>query len=574
MTNFTAAGSRPFQFVLALIAPLLLGSTVNSHAVANDEDRPNIIVILVDDMGFSDIGCYGGEIQTPNIDQMAAQGVRFSQFYNSARCCPTRATLMTGLHPHQTGIGHMTNPPNSKGHDLGIPSYRGFLNRNCATIAEILQPAGYSTLMTGKWHLGMELEDQWPLQRGFEKYFGSLAGATRFFHPFHPRGMTLGNEQIEDPESTTDEPFYTTDAFTDYAIQFIQEQQSETNGDKPFFLYLAYTAPHWPLQAHEDDIARYRGKYQIGWDQLREQRLTKQIELGLLPEGTQLSPRDSDVPAWETLEADAQDEMDLKMSVYAAMIDRIDQNLGRLFDSLKTAGIADNTLIMFLSDNGGCAEGGTLGRGEFYDVEKRNEETANSYGTAWANASNTPFRLYKHYAHEGGTSTPFLMSWPKQVKSNSDWYRDPAQLIDIMPTILDAAGVEYPEQMHGNPIPALDGVSLLPAITQQPLDRTSPIFIEHENNAFVRDQEWKLVGKGVAATQGVMPEKWELYNIEKDRTELNDLASSHPEKVEELSSAWHQWAERVAVYPKKKKGADQNKKKKTAKNDKKEKSEE
>ncbi|TWT49799.1 Arylsulfatase [Thalassoglobus neptunius] len=572
MTTYCAAGMRPIQFIFAILFSLLVFSTVSSQTLANSDDRPNIIIILVDDMGFSDIGCYGGEIQTPNIDQMAAKGVKFSQFYNSARCCPTRATLMTGLHPHQVGIGHMTNPPNSQNHDLGIPSYRGFLNRKCATIAEILQPAGYSTLMAGKWHLGMAQEDLWPLQRGFEKYYGSLPGATRFFHPIHPRGMTLGNEHIEEPESTTDEPFYTTDAFTDYAIQFIQEQQTETNGDKPFFLYLAYTAPHWPLQAHEDDIARYRGKYQIGWDQLREQRLKKQIELGLLPEGTHLSPRYSDVPAWESLDAETRDEMDLKMSVYAAMIDRVDQNLGRLFDSLETAGIADNTLIMFLSDNGGCAEGGILGRGEFRDVEKRNQETANSYGTAWANASNTPFRLYKHYAHEGGTSTPFIISWPKQVDSRSDWYRDPAQLIDIMPTVLDAAHVEYPEELHGNPIPALDGISLLPAVENQPLNRKSPIFIEHENNAFVRDQEWKLVGKGVSPLKGVVPDKWELYNIENDRTELNDLAATHPEKVKELSSAWNAWAERVGVYPKKKLGSHQNKKnpakkkKKTKKN--------
>ena len=233
-------------------------------SVALAAGKPNIIVILVDDMGFSDLGCYGGEIQTPNIDRLAAGGVRFSRFYNSSRCCPTRASLMTGLHSHLTGIGHMTNPPNSSQHDEGeeFPNYRGFLNHDCVTIAEALKPAGYATHMAGKWHLGFNDQDRWPLHRGFEKYFGCISGATRFFYPEDPRGMTFGNEKVENPKSTTDRPFYTTDAFTDYAIRFIKEEKQGKN--RPFFLYLAYTAPHWPHQAHEQDIDKYRGKYMIG----------------------------------------------------------------------------------------------------------------------------------------------------------------------------------------------------------------------------------------------------------------------------------------------------------------------
>ncbi len=514
-------------------------------------ERPNIILIMVDDMGFSDLGYHGGEIDTPNIDALAHGGVRFSQFHNSGRCCPTRATLMTGLHPHQTGIGHMTNPPNSSGHDNGIEGYRGFLNRNCVTIAEALKPAGYATLMAGKWHLGHNNKDRWPLQRGFDKYFGCISGATRFFYPESPRGMTFGNEDIDKPESTTDEDFYTTDAFTDYAIRFMSEHKKES-GDKPFFLYLAYTAPHWPLQAFEDDIAKYRGKYRKGWDALRKERLARQKELGLIGKHLELSPKTEGIPDWDTIDEKKQDEMDLKMAIYAAMVDRVDQNIGRLLAHLKKAGTYEDTLILFLSDNGGCQEGGMLGRGEFYDIEKRNQQPSNSYGEAWANASNTPFRLYKHYNHEGGTSTPFFMHWPSKIQPRKDWYRTPAQLIDVVPTLLDVAGATYPETYKGNKIHSLDGLSLRPAFEGKAFDRGAPIFIEHENNASMREGDWKLVGKGVAEPQGVNRSKWELYNIAKDRTETTNLASAMPEKVKEMADKWEAWAKRAKVYPKKK----------------------
>ncbi|WP_417375646.1 arylsulfatase [Gimesia maris] len=518
---------------------------------AQAADKPNIILIMVDDMGFSDIGCYGGEIETPNIDALAAGGVRFSQFYNSGRCCPTRATLMTGLHPQQTGIGWMTNPPGDTRGYSKPPAYQGYLNRKCVTLAEVLKPAGYATLMTGKWHLGFNAQDRWPLQRGFDKFFGCVSGATRFFHPVVPRGMTFGNEDIETPASTTDRRFYTTDAYTDYAIRFLSEhQQAKETQDKPFFLYLAYTAPHWPLQAHEEEIRKYRGKYKIGWDELRQQRLAKQKSLGLLPASTQLSPRDSEVPAWDTLTEKKQDEMDLKMAIYAAMVDRVDQNIGKLVSSLKSSGQYENSLILFLSDNGGCAEGGVLGRGEFYDVEKRNLDHSNSYGKAWANASNTPFRLYKHFAHEGGTSTPFIMHWPAGIKPEKRWITEPAQLIDIMPTLIDVAEAKYPETFNGNPIPALDGISLRPIMQGDPLNRTEPIFIEHESNAFVRAGDWKLVGRGVSPAKGYQPQKWELYDLKADRTELNNLAKRRRAIVDDLVQKWEAWAKRVGVYPK------------------------
>jgi arylsulfatase len=512
-------------------------------------ERPNIILIMVDDMGFSDLGYHGGEINTPNIDALAHGGVRFSQFYNSGRCYPTRATLMTGNHPHQTGIGHMTLSPGKKHRKAKPPAYQGYLNRQCVTIAQSLKQHGYATLMAGKWHLGQAEQSCWPLQRGFDKYFGCIAGTTRFFHPEEPRGMTLGNEQVTEPASTTDEAFYTTDAYTDDAIRFLSEHQADGTS-KPFFLYLAYTAPHWPLQAFEDDIARYRGKYTQGWDALRESRFQRQIDSGLIKKGTKLSPRTPKIPDWDSLDANKRDEMDLKMAVYAAMVDRVDQNVGKLVAHLKQADSFDNTLILFLSDNGGCQEGGMLGRGEFYNVEERNQQSNNSYGEAWANASNTPFRLYKHFAHEGGTSTPFFMHWPEMIQPRKDWFRSPAQLIDIVPTLLDVAGATHPEQFNENAIPALDGISLRRAFTGDRLDRSEPICVEYENNAFVRDGVWKLVGRGVSPAAGVVHAKWELYNIASDRTETTDLAKSHPALVKKMSDHWAEWVKRVNAYPK------------------------
>ena len=537
---------------LPLRSVLLLGfvfcSLANDQAFGNQP--PNIILMMVDDMGFSDLGCYGGEIDTPQIDRLAAGGVRFSQFYNSARCCPTRATLMTGLHPHQAGIGEMTNTP-TKVRDDRVAAYQGYLNTSCVTIAEVLRDQGYATMMTGKWHLGFHDRSRWPLQRGFEKYYGCIPGATRFFYPEHPRGITEGNTAIEQPKSTTDEPFYTTDAFTDHAIRFIDEHKQ--SADEPFFLYLAYTAPHWPLQAFEDDIAKYRGRYKIGWDELRQQRYQRQIDLGLISAEWKLSERPKSIPAWDTLGKKKQDEMDLKMAVYAAMVDRVDQNVGKLIDHLKAKGIFDDTLIIFLSDNGACAEGGVLGRGNFLDVKKRNLQGANSYGEAWANASSTPFRLYKHYAHEGGSATPFFMHWPAGIANQADWYRSPGQLIDIMPTILDVASADYPTTYQGNDIVPLSGISLRPAFGGEPLARGEAFCIEHTGNAFLREGKWKLVGDSVVGrrkNRANNSKKWELYDMEADRTELRDLASSMPDKLNEFRSMWRAWAKSSKVLPK------------------------
>ena len=550
-----------FKVVMAAFSLAVLAADAAEKPLRQAQDRPNIIIVMVDDMGYSDIGCYGGEIQTPNIDRLASEGVRFARFYNGSRCCPTRASLMTGLHSHLTGIGHMTNPPNSKGHDAGeeFPNYRGFLNRECVTIAEALKPAGYATMIAGKWHLGFNDKDRWPLQRGFEKFYGCISGATRFFHPIEPRHMTSGNETDTEMKSTTDRPFYTTDAFTDHAIRFIQEEKQ--GQDRPFFLYLAYTAPHWPHQAHEQDIDKYRGKYMIGWDKLREQRYQRQIELGLIDPKWALSPRAEMVPAWDTLTAAKQKEMDMRMAVYAAMVDRVDQNVGKLMKALAAQGKAENTLVLFLSDNGACAEGPVLGRGKIMDPEKRNQEHANNYGEAWANASSTPFRLYKHYTHEGGAATPFFMNWPAQIKPQSGWYESPAQLIDVMPTLLNLAGAKYPTQFAGNDMHPLRGVSLQPAFSGKPMTRSVPMFSEHENNAFIMDGKWKLVGKGVSSPKGPKKELWELYDLEADRTELNNLVKQQPERARKMMDQWDTWADDDKVYPKPAEKKKMNKKK-------------
>ena len=538
--------------IFTLCADIVFADTLfsNSGIEIQKGQRPNIILIMADDMGFSDIGCYGGEIETPNLDALAADGIRFTQFYNTARCCPTRASLMTGLYPHETGIGHMTNPPNSTQHDSGpeFPNYRGFINKNCVTIGEVLKQAGYATMMTGKWHLGYNDQNCWPMQRGFEKYYGVVPGASNFFYPSHPRGIVLGNEKITTPESTTDRRFYTTDAYTDYAINFIEQEKSDK--DRPFFLYLAYTCPHWPLHAHKEEVDKYCGKYMIGWDQLRQQRYQRQIKMGIIDPDWQLSTRAA--RAWDSLSQEKKEEMALRMAYYAAMVDRMDQNIGKLINMLKNKGIYDNTLIMFLSDNGGCAEGGELGGDTNpYDVDlwEHTYGAGPSYGTVWANASNTPFRKFKHYTHEGGMSTPFIAHWPAGITIKGGLYREAATLIDIMPTVIDLARAKYPEEYEGNQIKPINGISLRPAFTNASLNRPDPLYFEHEDNAAIIDGEWKLVGTGVSSDPTIAS-KWELYNLAEDRTELHDLKSVYPEKVAELSAKWEAWANRAMVYPK------------------------
>ncbi len=512
--------------------------------------RPNVVLIMVDDMGYSDIGCYGGEIETPNIDALAAGGLRFTQFYNNARCCPTRASLLTGLAPHQVGVGHMTAEAGAGNEDLP-PAYRGNINDSCVTLAQVAKSAGYATFMTGKWHISGGDRADYPLQRGFDRYYGCLAGAIHHFQPYGDRLIYSGNDVVPEPKSTTDGPWYSVDAFTDHAIGFIDEHVTGADKEKPFFLYLAYTAPHWPHHARDQELEKYRGKYDLGWDQLRERRYAKQVASGLIPKSWELSPRDAEVPAWDSLAPEKQAECGLRMSAYAGMIDRLDQKIGDLVADLKKRDLYDNTLILFLSDNGACAEVSILGVGDpVKDRAPKTPLTLPSYGRAWANASATPYRLYKHFTHEGGSNTPFIAHWPARIRPGRDWFREPAQIADIMPTLIELTGATYPAEFHGHSIPPILGTPLTAAFDGKSLDRKRPIFLEHENNASVRDGDWKLVGQNVAPPAGLNPEKWELYHITADGTELHDLAATQPDRMKSMSGQWQEWAKMVQVYPK------------------------
>jgi arylsulfatase A-like enzyme len=514
---------------------------------------PNIVLIMADDMGYSDIGCYGGEIKTPNLNRLTDRGIRFTHFHNQARCCPTRASLLTGLYPHQTGIGHMMT-------DRGVDGYRGDLNKNCVTIAEVLKLAGYSAYMSGKWHVTRFLENDgpkhnWPLQRGFDRYFGTITGSGSFWEPMT---ISSGNEHLQ----TLPEGFYYTAAISDHAVQFIREHH-QGQPDKPFFLYFSFTAPHWPLHAWERDIAKYAGQYDKGWDALREERYERMIAMGIIDPRWKLTQRDHRVPPWE--EAENKKWQARRMEVYAAQVDSMDQGIGRIIGELEKNHSQDNTLIFFLSDNGGCAEEITnswrawiIGGGEYVGQAKTLDgkliqigndpnfmpgpyDTYQSYGIPWANVSNTPFRLYKHWVHEGGVATPLIIHWPDKLKSSGEFRHNHGHLIDIMATCIDVAGISYPSEFDGHPVTPMEGKSLMPAFENKPIDRKA-LYFEHERNRAVLAGKWKLVARGKEGP-------WELYDIEEDRTETDDLALKFPEKVTHMAKMWQAWAERTGVVP-------------------------
>ena len=522
--------------------------------------RPNIVVILADDMGFSDLGCYGSEIHTPNLDRLAAQGVRFTQFYNTGRCCPTRAALLTGLYPHQAGVGHMIE-------DRGSPAYRGELNDRCVTLGEALKAADYRTGMVGKWHLvHMRLtgkdqvnhrnadpfwfdKDDWPLQRGFDSYFGTIIGVGDYFDPFT---LTDGNEPVA---MAPPHGFYYTDAITDHAVARIA---ADAKGSRPFFLYVAYTAPHWPLQALPEDIEKYKETYQIGWDELRTRRRARQVEVGVVDPKWELPPREPESRDWK--EAPDHEWEARRMAVYAAQIDRLDQGVGRILKALDDAKAADDTLVLFLSDNGGCMENVEAG---WFDVTTATrdgrpvrvgnkpaqgrgampgpEEVYQSYGPGWANASNTPFRRYKHFAHEGGIATPFIARWPAAIRRPGAIVRAPGHVIDLMPTLLELAGGAYPATYHGHAIAPAEGTSLVAALLGRPHEARGPLFWEHEGNRAVRVGDWKLVAEN--------DKPWELYDMSADRSEMHDLAAEQPDRVKEMTTIYRRWADQVGVRP-------------------------
>jgi arylsulfatase A-like enzyme len=507
-------------------------------AQASADSRPNIVVILADDLGFSDIGCYGSEIPTPNIDRLARQGLRFTQFYNTSRCCPTRASLLTGLYQHQAGMGMMMTE-GAAHFDFGVDGYRGHLNRNCVTIAEVLRTAGYHTYMTGKWHLGGEDRDDRPVQRGFEKFYGSLSGAFSYFKPQGDRRLMLNNDDLPAPDPKT---YYTTDAFTDQAIQFIDADKDHA----PFFLYLAYNAPHWPLHAKPADIAKFEGKYREGWDALRAARLRRQIEMGLFPKSQRLALRDEHVRPWAELTEQEKKESDYRMAVYAAQVHAMDYNVGKLVAYLERAGKFENTLIVFMSDNGACAEPyAELGGGAFEDINNAEKWGAISYGRGWANLSNTPFREYKNNPQEGGIAAPLVISWPKGIAAaaNNSLQRGLAHITDFMPTFVEAAGAKYPAQARGELIHPMVGQSLVGILRGHGRPEPEFLFFEHSNNCAVRSGNWKAV-----ARYGEF--KWQLYEMESDRLEERNVATEHPEIVARLAEAWRRWALRAKVAPK------------------------
>lgn len=510
-----------------------------SLLAAVTEKRPNIIVILVDDMGFSDIGSYGSEIPTPNLDALAAGGLRFSQFYNTGRCCPTRASLLTGLYSHQAGIGHMNV-------DQKLPGYRGFLTENTATIAELLAPAGYFTAMCGKWHVGHDAGVT-PASRGFRRSLHLPAGGVYF--PGSPRcNLHLDGQPIAPDDKQLPAAWYGTDLWTEFGIRFIDDALTEK---KPFFLYLAHVAPHFPLQAEAGDIARFRGKYKEGWDAVAAKRLSRQRESGLIPTDLKPAPRAAAIAAWDSLDEAAKDRFDHIMAVYAACVWRMDQSIGTLVSALKERSILDDTVIVFMSDNGGNAESGPRGRNQGDPTKASSDWFC---GESWAYLQNTPFRKSKHYNHEGGIASPLIIHWPAGIKE-SRWVRDPSHLIDILPTCLDLAGAGYPSTLRDKPITPAEGTSLRPLFAGGTLPERS-LFWEHEGNAAIRRGSLKLVREGNKGP-------WELYDLAKDRTELNDLSQTQPETASSMADSWEAWATRAQVKPRPGKAGRAGKKAKT-----------
>jgi arylsulfatase len=514
--------------------------------------RPNVLLILVDDMGFSDIGCYGAEIRTPNLDLLAAGGLRFSQAYNCARCCPTRAALLTGVYPHQAGIGHMVQ-------NLGLPAYQGYLRDDCATLAEALRPAGYLSGLSGKWHAGgffdrsptgradWNLNDPQrplPTHRGFDRFYGNPAGGGSYFNV---APLVAQDRIIEVPEG-----FYTTDNYTAAALQMMEEA---VRAGRPFFVHLCYNAPHWPLHALPEDIEKYRGKYLRGWDRVRAARHEQLKASGLLEPGWELSPRDAEAPSWE--ETPNREWEDARMAVYAAALDRVDQNLGRILKQLSAWGALENTLIFFLSDNGGSAEflaengrkerempftrdGRPVRIGNIPGLAPGGPETFMSYGLPWANASNSPFRRFKSWVHEGGIATPLIAYWKGRIAAGG-LSHEPLHVIDLAATILELCGGRYPREHRGCAVQPLEGESFSPSLFGGRWSRRQPIFWEHMGNRAVRHGPWKLVN--------ARPGPWELYNLDDDRTELRDLAARHPGKVKEMEAEYQDWAARCGARP-------------------------
>jgi arylsulfatase A-like enzyme len=522
---------------------------------------PNVLVILADDLGYSDLGCYGGEIPTPNIDALASRGLRFTQTYNSARCCPSRASLITGLYPHQTGIGSfVTAQPDPK----RGPAYLGHLNEQCVGFAQVLKPAGYQTHMVGKWHMGQP----GPVEHGFDEFYGFTRGYSQDqWSPEAYERLPAGRKlELHYPAGE----FYATDAFSDYALEFLRQARKDER--RPWLLYLAYSSPHFPLQAPAASTAEYIETYRRGWDALRAERFARQKEIGLVTDAWTLPPRSlvplgdeektagyagRQNPAWDDLPADRREDLVRRMALFAAMVSHIDDGVGRIVGYLRQTGQLDNTLILFLSDNGACYEWGPFGfDGPQQHVPKTphvgekeldamgGPGTWLSYGSVWANLSNTPLRMYKHYDQEGGICTPLIVHWPRGIKDPDRWVRDPAHIMDIMPTLCEIGGASYPHGLNGHDIIPVEGTTLVPVFGGGVLPER-PLFFEHQGSRAMRQGRWKIVWSKNEPREI----KWELYDLAVDRCETNDLAAKYPDRTAAMAEAWLAWARRVKVYP-------------------------
>ena len=557
--------SRIFFAIAFLLA------VISAAAGAQQPQRPNILVILADDLGYSDLGCFGGEIQTPHLNALAAGGLRYTQFYNCTRCCPSRACLLTGLYPHQAGVGDMTG-------DQSQPGYRGSLQPTCVTFAQVLKTAGYRTAMVGKWHVGDNIS---PIDRGFDNFYGWTRGygVNSWYERTMVRLPIGAPQRMYQPGE-----FFATDALTDHALDFLAEMRQAKS---PWLLYAAYQAPHFPLHARDSEVLEYQNRYREGWDRIRDERLQRQKQIKLVPPDTKLTPRspiplpaaaarngsgteDGNNPPWDALSHERQHDLAARMAVYAAMVTGMDRNIGRIVEDLRANRELDNTLILFLSDNGACAEWEPFG----FDLQPLDAnqiqpgvginlgtqaapsllrdpknistmwhaESMISYGSAWANTSTTPWRMYKHSCHEGGISGPMIVHWPARIKAGNEFRRQVGHLIDIMPSLVEVSGARYPLEIAGQKIDPPEGKSIVPTFDEQSIEREFLAW-EHEGNAALRAGDWKIVRRGA---QG----PWELYNIAADRTELNNLAVQQGERVKSMAAQWQTWAERTRVFPK------------------------
>lgn len=498
-------------------------------------EKPNILLILADDMGYSDISSFGGEIQTPCLDRLADKGIRFTQFYNTARCCPTRASLLTGLYPHETGVGHLT------GRSMGA-GYMGYLNDSIVTLAEVMKAAGYYTALAGKWHVGNNRE-AWPDQRGFDHYYGIHNYVDSYFkvldncEVFEDGKMVIAATLYPSEDTITSNEWYTTDVFTDKAMLYMGEALDQ---GQPFFQYLAFNAPHWPLEAHDSYIERHLNDYQEGYEELRRIKFERMKKMGLLKPAWQLPGQET--PPWDELSDSAKLDTRFRRAIYAAQIEIMDHNIGRIVQFLEDRGALDNTVIFFLSDNGCSAEPensmfgyswGEATRWNYQNWRRNSARAGASQGMAWAITSNVPFRYYKKFIHEGGISTPLIVHWPKGIKNPGTLNEKPGHLVDIMSTCIDLTQASFPAERNGVPVKSLRGISLLPDLKGGASKPHAAIFWEHEGHGGLRMGNWKLVSVNPKDTMA-----WELYDLEKDRSETNDLSSQFPDICDQMISEW------------------------------------